>query len=254
MENAVFAAQKKRVTEQLGEAVFAAVGLVVRQYMGAPIKEYEGQDSVAAAWDDSVEIGDESAAVNESFDPVRYRQLGGEMAGAATGAAAGAMVGAMTGAANGAEVGAVTGTMTGAAVGATTGAANGAMTGAANEAAVGAIAEVIAGTTVEATAGEEAEAVTGAAWERTLRGDGCAPAETVRKKPGLKEARAVEHYRLWKQTETDGDAAVPPDSAPRHDAAAPAVREEGDLLPSARAVSDEIERDARRYDSGFYLY
>ena len=30
--------------------------------------------------------------------------------------------------------------------------------------------------------------------------------------------------------------------------------EGGDALRTARSVSGEIERDARRYDGGFYLY
>ena len=173
MENAVFAAQKKRVTEQLGEAVFAAVGLMVRQYMGAPTEGYEGQDSAAAAWDDGTVIEGESAVVNESFDPARYRQLGGAAAEAAR--------------------------------------------------------------------------------ESALRGDERAQAGAAQEKASLREPRAVEHH-LWEQVESDGGAAAAHSAAGRHDTAAWTIWEEGDLLPSARAVSDEIERDARRYDGGFYLY
>lgn len=44
-DDAVFAAQQRRVTEQLGAAMLAAVGLMVRQYLGAPTGENEGQDS-----------------------------------------------------------------------------------------------------------------------------------------------------------------------------------------------------------------
>ena len=47
-DDAVFAAQQRRVTEQLGAAMLAAVGLMVRQYLGAPTGENEGQDSAAA--------------------------------------------------------------------------------------------------------------------------------------------------------------------------------------------------------------
>ena len=43
-DDAVFAAQQRRVTEQLGAAMLAAVGLMVRQYLGAPTGENEGQD------------------------------------------------------------------------------------------------------------------------------------------------------------------------------------------------------------------
>ena len=49
-DDAVFAAQQRRVTEQLGAAMLAAVGLMVRQYLGAPTGENEGQDSADAAW------------------------------------------------------------------------------------------------------------------------------------------------------------------------------------------------------------
>ena len=47
-DDAVFAAQQRRVTEQLGAAMLAAVGLMVRQYLGAPTGENEGQDSADA--------------------------------------------------------------------------------------------------------------------------------------------------------------------------------------------------------------
>ncbi len=173
MENAGFAAQKKRVTEQLGEAVFAAVGLMVRQYMGAPTEEDGGQDSAAVAWDDGAVIEGERAVVNESFDPVRYRQLGGAAAEAAR--------------------------------------------------------------------------------ESAPRGDGRASAGAAREKASSAGARTAV-LRTREREGTDAAAAAAHSAAGRHDAAAWTIREEGDLLPSARAVSDEIERDARRYDGGFYLY
>ena len=50
-------------------------------------------------------------------------------------------------------------------------------------------------------------------------------------------------------------AAAPESGAGRHDAAeAFVLAEGGDALRTARSVSGEIERDARRYDGGFYLY
>ena len=50
-------------------------------------------------------------------------------------------------------------------------------------------------------------------------------------------------------------AAAPESGAGRHDAAETFVSAEGgDALRTARSVSGEIERDARRYDGGFYLY
>ena len=55
--------------------------------------------------------------------------------------------------------------------------------------------------------------------------------------------------------ERSASAAAPESGAGRHDAAEAFVSAEGgDALRTARSVSGEIERDARRYDGGFYLY
>lgn len=55
--------------------------------------------------------------------------------------------------------------------------------------------------------------------------------------------------------ERSASAAAPESGAGRHDAAETFVSAEGgDALRTARSVSGEIERDARRYDGGFYLY
>lgn len=78
MNAETFAARKKHVTAQLGEAVFAAVGLMVRQYMSAGAEEYTGEENDEAARQEADGAGAESGAVNESFDMERYRQLGGE--------------------------------------------------------------------------------------------------------------------------------------------------------------------------------
>ena len=74
-DNAVFAAQQRRVTEQLGAAMLAAVGLMVRQYLGAPTGENEGQDSADAAWEDGAQAFRAGETVNESFDMARYLRL-----------------------------------------------------------------------------------------------------------------------------------------------------------------------------------
>ena len=83
-DDAVFAAQQRRVTEQLGAAMLAAVGLMVRQYLGAPTGENEGQDSADAAWEDGAQAFRAGETVNESFDMARYlwlrRRCGGPFA------------------------------------------------------------------------------------------------------------------------------------------------------------------------------
>lgn len=145
-DDAVFAAQQRRVTEQLGAAMLAAVGLMVRQYLGAPTGENEGQDSADAAWEDGAQAFRAGETVNESFDMARYLRL---RQGASAAGDAGA------------------------------------------------------------------------------RGSG----------------------------ERSASAAAPESGAGRHDAAEAFVSAEGgDALRTARSVSGEIERDARRYDGGFYLY
>lgn len=74
-DDAVFAAQQRRVIEQLGAAMLAAVGLMVRQYLGAPTGENEGQDSADAAWEDGAQAFRAGETVNESFDMARYLRL-----------------------------------------------------------------------------------------------------------------------------------------------------------------------------------
>ena len=79
-DGAVFAARKKRVTEQLGEAVFAAVGLMVRQYLEAPDVKFDGADFDAAVQEDRAETTETGREENESFDMVRYQRLRAEAA------------------------------------------------------------------------------------------------------------------------------------------------------------------------------
>lgn len=79
-DGAVFAARKKRVTEQLGEAVFAAVGLMVRQYLEAPDVKFDGADFDAAVQEDRAETAEAGREENESFDMVRYQRLRAEAA------------------------------------------------------------------------------------------------------------------------------------------------------------------------------
>lgn len=69
------ARRKARVTEQLGEAVYAAIGLMVREYMGAPEVNDEGLDFDLA--EEGVEVRTRSAGAeeNESFDLARFLEL-----------------------------------------------------------------------------------------------------------------------------------------------------------------------------------
>ena len=48
---------------------------MVRQYLGAPTGENEGQDSADAAWEDGAQAFRAGETVNESFDMARYLRL-----------------------------------------------------------------------------------------------------------------------------------------------------------------------------------
>ena len=176
-DDAVFAAQQRRVTEQLGAAMLAAVGLMVRQYLGAPTGENEGQDSADAAWEDGAQAFRAGETVNESFDMARYLRL-------RQGASA-----------------------------------------AEPEESEGRADAEDRSRSVRRTAEKTTSART-AAGDAGARGSG----------------------------ERSASAAAPESGAGRHDAAEAFVSAEGgDALRTARSVSGEIERDARRYDGGFYL-
>ena len=169
-DDAVFAAQQRRVTEQLGAAMLAAVGLMVRQYLGAPTGENEGQDSADAAWEDGAQAFRAGETVNESFDMARYLRL--------------------------------------------------------RQGASAAEPEESEGR-ADAEDGKKTTSARTAAGDAGARGSG----------------------------ERSASAAAPESGAGRHDAAEAFVSAEGgDALRTARSVSGEIERDARRYDGGFYLY
>ena len=173
-DDAVFAAQQRRVTEQLGAAMLAAVGLMVRQYLGAPTGENEGQDSADAAWEDGAQAFRAGETVNESFDMARYLRL---------------------------RQG------------------------------------------VSAAEPEESEAEDRS---RSVR-------RTAEKTTSARTAAGDAGARG--SGERNASAAAPESGAGRHDAAEAFVSAEGgDALRTARSVSGEIERDARRYDGGFYLY
>ena len=181
-EDAVFAARKKRVTEQLGEAVFAAVGLMVWQYLGAPTTDNGGQDSADAAWEDRTQTLDAPEAVNDSFDMTRYLRLRQEASAAEP---------------------------------------------------------ERSGSRADAEKQEDAPSLT----QRT--GKKRASARTAE---GDAEVRTAE--------KAERSAAAPENGAIRHAAAESTVWTGGGdaSLLAARGVSGEIERDARRYDGGFYLY
>ena len=172
-DDAVFAAQQRRVTEQLGAAMLAAVGLMVRQYLGAPTGENEGQDSADAAWEDGAQAFRAGETVNESFDMARYLRL---------------------------RQG------------------------------------------VSAAEPEESEG----------RADAEDRSRSVRR---TAEKTTSARTAARGSGERNASAAAPESGAGRHDAAEAFVSAEGgDALRTARSVSGEIERDARRYDGGFYLY
>lgn len=167
-DDAVFAAQQRRVTEQLGAAMLAAVGLMVRQYLGAPTGENEGQDSADAAWEDGTQAFRAGETVNESFDMARYLRLR------------------------------------------------------------------------QGTSAAEPE-----------ESEGRADAED-RSRSVRRTAEKTTSART-----AAGDAGARGSGERSASAAAPEAfvsAEGGDALRTARSVSGEIERDARRYDGGFYLY
>ena len=187
-DDAVFAAQQRRVTEQLGAAMLAAVGLMVRQYLGAPTGENEGQDSADAAWEDGAQAFRAGETVNESFDMARYLRL-------RQGASA-----------------------------------------AEPEESEGRADAEDRSRSVRRTAEKTTSART-AAGGAGARGSGERNASAAAPESGAGRHDAAES------------------GAGRHDAAEAFVSAEGgDALRTARSVSGEIERDARRYDGGFYLY
>ena len=74
------------------------------------------------------------------------------------------------------------------------------------------------------------------------------PMERTERERDAKEVRAAAE-----RTEPDASGEAVPNVAVRQEVTLLTAQEEM-RSSSARAVSDEIERDARRYDSGFYLY
>ena len=74
-DDAVFAAQQRRVTEQLGAAMLAAVGLMVRQYLGAPTGRTRGRTPLTRHGRTARRRSDAGETVNESFDMARYLRL-----------------------------------------------------------------------------------------------------------------------------------------------------------------------------------
>lgn len=303
-DEAVFAARKKRVTEQLGEAVFAAVGLMVRRYLEAPDVEFDGADFDAAAQEDRAETAGTESEGNESFDLTRYQRLRREASEAERGES-GDRADAEKGTAHTARQRRAE-TPAGDADG-REGTASRAESGAGYEAESGRARTAPPQHTVrrreESAAAEELEPQGGesAAAEKE-EADG--PQRPARRAPDG-ELRTVETVYVAEErntpperrspqetAETDGDESADEEAArPMRRAAeeaevsetlrrteraawkwtgetaeasrpAQAVRmavfseraEGEDPLRAARGVSEEIERDARRYDGNFYLY
>ena len=215
-DEAVFAARKRRVTEQLGEAVFAAVGLMVRQYLEAPDVKFDGADFDAAAQEDCAETADAGRGENESFDMARYQRLRAET-----------------------DIG----------------------RGAENRRPRTAPPQ-----RTEPQSGKRADTGETDDRRRSVResaeepdGDESAAEEAVRPmRRTAEEAEvpgSVRHTARPAVWERSAGAAEESRTARNAGAAAFSERTERDEpLRAARGVSEEIERDARRYDGNFYLY
>ena len=255
-DEAVFAARKKRVTEQLGEAVFAAVGLMVRQYLEAPDVKFDGADFDAAAQEDRMETADAGRGENESFDMARYQRLRAEMSAAERGESGDRADAEKGNAARRQRAEA---------------ADDGEATVPTAETDTGRGAENRRPRTVppqrmEPQSGRRAD--TGEADDRRrsvresveeLDGDESAAEEAVRPmRRTAEEAEvpgSVRHTARPAVWERSAGAAEESRTARNAGAAAFSERTERDEpLRAARGVSEEIERDARRYDGNFYLY
>ena len=212
-EDAAFVARKKRVTEQLGEAMLAAVGLMVRQYMGVPAESDEGTDFAGAARENAQTLG-AGETVNESFDMTRYLRLS-QGASAVESGDSGERAGAED------RPRSVRRTER--------------KTVSAHEAAVDADVRENEERSVSVDAQESGKQ---SASVNVRREGKQSVSADIRKSGG----RSV-------------SAAALADGAERHATAEVLVPAEGgDALRTARSVSGEFERDARRYDGGFYLY
>ena len=72
---ASFAAGKRRVTERLGEAVFEAVGLIVRRYLELPEEDFDGGISETARETEDGASAARERELNDGFDMGRYLRL-----------------------------------------------------------------------------------------------------------------------------------------------------------------------------------
>lgn len=171
--------RRRRVTEQLGEAVYAALGLMVREYLGADAAEAVG----------AVETEDVGAEVNGSFDTARYLALRGEAE----------------------ELSAM---------------------------------QPVRETEVS-RAGEAAE----------MFDDAAALLADTRERASALEAEGVSRTSAkptaWRKARVEKRAAR--EAVAETETVARAASEMGDAFHTALRVSEEIERDARRYDGGVYL-
>ncbi len=226
-EDTAFAARKKRVTEQLGEAMLAAVGLMVRQYMGVPAESDEGTDSADAARENAQTLS-AGGTVNESFDMTRYLRLS-QGASAAEPQESGERADAEDRPQSARRTKEKTVSV--------------------HEAAVDADVWENGERSVFADAEDRPQSVRRAK-EKTVSVHEAAGDADVREN----EERSV-FVDIRKSGERSVSAAAPTDGAERHATAEVLVPAEGgDALRTARSVSGEFERDARRYDGGFYLY
>ena len=255
-DEAVFAARKRRVTEQLGEAVFAAVGLMVRQYLEAPDVKFDGADFDAAAQEDRAETADAGRGENESFDMARYQRLQAEASAAERGESEDRADAEEGNAAHRQRAEAADGSGETAPTAETdTG------RGAENKRPHTALPQ-----NTEPQSRKRADAGEADDRRRSLResgekpdGDESAAEEAVRPKhrtaEEAKAPRSVRHTTRAAVWERPAGAAEEIRTARNAGAAAFFERtERGEPLRAARGVSEEIERDARRYDGNFYLY
>ena len=72
---ASFAEGKRRVTERLGEAVFEAVGLIVRRYLELPEEDFDGGTSETARETEDGASAARERELNDGFDMGRYLRL-----------------------------------------------------------------------------------------------------------------------------------------------------------------------------------
>ena len=259
-EDAAFAARKKRVTEQLGEAMLAAVGLMVRQYMGVPAESDGGTDSADAARENAQTLG-AGETVNESFDMARYLRLS-QGASAVESGDSGERADAEDRPRSARRTERKTVSVHEAA-GDVDVWENGEQSVSVDAEESGERADAedrprsVRRTERKTVSAHEAavDADVRENEERSVSVDAQESGEQSASVNVRREGKQSVSADIRKSGERSVSAAASADGAERHATAEVLVPAEGgDALRTARSVSGEFERDARRYDGGFYLY